>query len=133
MLGGRVGSLDKRFLLMDKTILDMKSRGLGGSGGVAGVGQPMLDPATLERIDSALKANDQLQADSLRLSARFQDLHDFCNSHLLSLDAALAAKADKSSLLQDQQAFFDNLAAIAGETDAGITKLVGEELRKLSD
>ena len=49
------------------------------------------------------------------------------------LENQLSKKAEKDLLIHDQQKFFDNLTHMENETDATITKLVGDELKKLGD
>lgn len=45
----------------------------------------------------------------------------------------LNRKAEKEVLVENQQKFFQNLTQMENQSDQSITKLVGEELRKLGE
>lgn len=67
------------------------------------------------------------------MSKKMQQLADSSKHQVHAFERELAKKAEKESLLESQQKFFDKMAKIENETGDSLSKLVEEELRKISD
>ncbi len=83
-------------------------------------------------MDFLNKQNEKLTKKLLKLSKKMQEISADNQQHIEALERDLAKKAEKESLLESQQKFFDNLAKIEAETGQSLSKLVEEELIKIS-
>eukprot|EP00347_Sterkiella_histriomuscorum_P017595 403348737 len=96
--------------------------------------QPMtMDFIDLEKYDELKSMNDKLQKKLQKMSKNLKKSSENSKQQIEGLQNEIARKAEKDSLIQNQQKFFDNLTQMENETDASITKLVGEELKKLGE
>ena len=76
--------------------------------------------------------NDKLVQKIKKVNKKMAQMQEASKAQIDSLQAEVARKAEKESLIESQQKFFDNLAKIENETGETLSKLVEEELRKIS-
>ena len=86
-----------------------------------------------QKMQQIQAQNDKFTKKLHKMSKKMQQLADSSKHQVHAFERELAKKAEKESLLESQQKFFDKMAKIENETGDSLSKLVEEELRKISD
>lgn len=67
------------------------------------------------------------------MSKKIQLIQDQANYQIQQIEEEMTKKAEKQVLLESQQKFFEQMTRMETDSDKSLSKLVGEEIRKLSE
>ncbi|CDW88654.1 UNKNOWN [Stylonychia lemnae] len=140
-IGDQIGELQKgtdTFTSAQDLTIQLKQIGMNLEKMQSDLKHSTIRPAGSDLVDSEkfqelLITNEKLQKKLQKVSKKFKKFQESSKLQAENFEKELQRKAEKDSLIQNQQQFFDNLTQMENETDASITKLVGEELRKLGE
>ena len=107
----------------------------GASGTLASMGFGRLGTSEedKERMDNLRAQNEKLAKKLGKMAKRMQQMGEASKAQINAMEREIAKKAEKQSIVESQQNFIDNMTKIESQTGDSLSKLVEEELKKISD
>ena len=86
-----------------------------------------------DKVEQFIEKNESMLLEMEKLITKVADLSDSFKDEQQLMRKLISTKADKETLVDNQRQFFAQIEQCNRQTDENLTKMLGEEMRKLTD
>lgn len=86
-----------------------------------------------DKVEQFIEKNESMLLEMEKLITKVADLSDSFKDEQQLMRKLISAKADKETLVDNQRQFFAQIEQCNRQTDENLTKMLSEEMRKLTD